>query len=454
MRLKKMSVQGLFGLFDHEIPFNQDGRITILHAPNGYGKTAILKLVAGFFGGSLAVLRQFEFRTLTFELIDGAVVRIVQRDTQVKDRPLARADRYYSISLLHGDETKEFDPLAQRLGPGEKVTRNQFPSHLLERHVPFLQRTGPGSFMDVRNKRLYSYAEALEEFWGYLPESARSKRAHPEWLDELRKAVHCRLIETQRLTTVRMRDPEEFEDDEPTLIPVVQTISDKLVERIEQALAESGTLSQSLDRTFPNRLLRTISPTLPEDEVRRRLLALEQKRAQLTDAGLLEKTVESALIPGETLDNSTLRILSEYIKDAEQKLDVYNFLFVRIELLTRIINNRFQFKKLAIRRHEGFVFTDVVGRRVPLDSLSSGEQHELVLTNDLLFETKENTLLLIDEPEISLHIAWQRNFIPDLKQIIQLAPMDVLISTHSPQLIGSYIDLAVQLRGPKDVEGS
>lgn len=77
--------------------------------------------------------------------------------------------------------------------------------------------------------------------------------------------------------------------------------------------------------------------------------------------------------------------------------------------------------------------------------LSSGEQHELVLFFDLIFGQSEGRLILIDEPEISLHIAWQKRFIPDIKRIIALSPMDVVISTHSPQLISHYRNLVETL---------
>ncbi len=39
MRIAQISITGLFGVFDHVIPLNLDDRITIIHAPNGYGKT-------------------------------------------------------------------------------------------------------------------------------------------------------------------------------------------------------------------------------------------------------------------------------------------------------------------------------------------------------------------------------------------------------------------------------
>ena len=42
MRLAQVTVTGLFGVFDHPIPIHLKERITIMHGPNGYGKTIIL----------------------------------------------------------------------------------------------------------------------------------------------------------------------------------------------------------------------------------------------------------------------------------------------------------------------------------------------------------------------------------------------------------------------------
>jgi predicted ATP-binding protein involved in virulence len=38
MRIQQISVNGLFGIFDHVIPLNMDERITIIHGPNGFEK--------------------------------------------------------------------------------------------------------------------------------------------------------------------------------------------------------------------------------------------------------------------------------------------------------------------------------------------------------------------------------------------------------------------------------
>jgi predicted ATP-binding protein involved in virulence len=79
MRLRQFRVQGLFGLFDHTIPFNLEQRITIIHAPNGYGKTVILQLLSSFFGGSLKIFRSVEFELIQFDFDDEHTITIRKR---------------------------------------------------------------------------------------------------------------------------------------------------------------------------------------------------------------------------------------------------------------------------------------------------------------------------------------------------------------------------------------
>ena len=44
-RIRQVSVTNLFGLFNHTIPLKMDDHITIIHGPNGFGKTMVLKLL-------------------------------------------------------------------------------------------------------------------------------------------------------------------------------------------------------------------------------------------------------------------------------------------------------------------------------------------------------------------------------------------------------------------------
>ena len=64
MRLSRIEVSKLFGVFDHVIPLNLSDRITIIHGPNGYGKTAVLLMVQSGLGNRFAKLRRVQFEKL------------------------------------------------------------------------------------------------------------------------------------------------------------------------------------------------------------------------------------------------------------------------------------------------------------------------------------------------------------------------------------------------------
>jgi|ERR1700722_14807805 len=444
MRLRQLRVRGLFGLFDHTIPLNLDERITIIHAPNGYGKTVILQLLYGFFGGSLRVFRTVEFTLIEFEFDDGHTITVRKR------LPNAKPDTApFTISdQVKGAVHETWDGWS--LDKRENAKSQNY--SMLERFLPHLVRVGRQEYRDQRTGETLSYFDAVERNLEYLPSEFRMQIAPPEWLSKRRRSIHCQLIETQRLMTLQKRETGYWDQSQPAFIPAVKTFSDELTALIEKTLADGGNASSALDRTFPKRVLARLGDVVtdpPSEEfLRKRLTDLEHLRSRLTEVGLLDRSDDSALISQEGFDLATRKFLAEYATDAAKKLEPYEWILPRLELLKRIINDHFQFKILSIVRREGFVLTDSRKKKVALESLSSGEQHELVLVYGLLFKTQPGTLLLVDEPEISLHIAWQKRFLADLRQIIALTPMDVVLATHSPQLIGGSLDLTVQLEAP------
>lgn len=73
--------------------------------------------------------------------------------------------------------------------------------------------------------------------------------------------------------------------------------------------------------------------------------------------------------------------------------------------------------------------------------LSSGEQQILVLAYEVLFRSESQTLVLIDEPELSLHVLWQDTFVEDLTRMGRVRSLQFILATHSPSLIGGRDDL-------------
>lgn len=76
--------------------------------------------------------------------------------------------------------------------------------------------------------------------------------------------------------------------------------------------------------------------------------------------------------------------------------------------------------------------------------LSSGEKQMLVIMLTVLVENGEHYALLMDEPEISLHIEWQKRLIGLIRDINPNA--QIILSTHSPALImDGWMDIVTEV---------
>ncbi|MFZ4701143.1 MAG: AAA family ATPase, partial [Candidatus Methylumidiphilus sp.] len=147
-----------------------------------------------------------------------------------------------------------------------------------------------------------------------------------------------------------------------------------------------------------------------------------------------------------TYKKENAKALYVYIDDIQKKMAVFSGFLEKLKTFTNILNERrFTFKRIDISKDEGFKFSTTHGKPLALGDLSSGEQQEVVLLYELLFKVNSGTLVLIDEPELSLHIAWQKQFLDDLFKIIELQKISVIIATHSPQIINEHWDLTVDL---------
>ncbi len=88
--------------------------------------------------------------------------------------------------------------------------------------------------------------------------------------------------------------------------------------------------------------------------------------------------------------------------------------------------------KHIIRTENEIRFTQI-GEQLKPYQLSSGEKQMLIILLTVLVEDDQSYVLFMDEPEVSLHIEWQKRLI-DL--ILELNPnVQIILTTHSPAVI-------------------
>ncbi len=85
----------------------------------------------------------------------------------------------------------------------------------------------------------------------------------------------------------------------------------------------------------------------------------------------------------------------------------------------------------------GFI-TKYTNKPISIQHLSSGEKQLLIFFTNLIFRVnkKQTGIFVVDEPELSLHLSWQRIFV---EKTMEINPnMQLIFATHSPEFVGKY----------------
>ncbi len=138
----------------------------------------------------------------------------------------------------------------------------------------------------------------------------------------------------------------------------------------------------------------------------------------------------------DNVQNQIIRFVDSLIYTKNYRsLDAYNEVKKKINELFKEFNLQVEFANL---NESKFVFfSNLQGEEFPIYSLSGGEQQLISKLFTLYIGRYKNQVILIDEPEESLHPSWQYRIAPLYKKIADENNCQIILATHSPQIISS-----------------
>lgn len=429
IRVKSIHVKGLFGIYDHDVVLNNDTRMTVIHGPNGVGKTVIFKLAIDLLAGSGSDLLKYPFQLFQINFTN---------DTTLSAKSNSHHDNL-RITSTSGSNTSHID------------IKNDFLNkiaHRLARRLP-INQAGPNLWLDPEtgeilnsNKLVSQYKSRMDGEFDSTSDSPLNKYRNDH--DYIPK-VH--LIEAQRLIKFHTSSSRIYRDKGTQSVQeAVVEYSQQIKIKINTTLAEYGRQAQKLDQTFPQRLLQPKIRPANIIKIKEELENIEQKQEKYKKLGLIEDGFHP-IYGLDQLENNEVQLaaMTVYVTDMKAKLAVLEYLAERVSILLGQINEKLTNKTLFINSEHELAIKTSNGDELPVSCLSSGEQHQIVLSYDLLFRIEANSLVMIDEPELSFHVNWQERFLSDLESIIHVANFDALIATHSPYIVNGRNDLLVSL---------
>ena len=124
-------------------------------------------------------------------------------------------------------------------------------------------------------------------------------------------------------------------------------------------------------------------------------------------------------------------------KDNQEKVNVNVPVPVRVEqrraLLYDIIDKLFSATHKTVDREKKEFTLLFYGEPIDLKVLSSGEKQMLTILLAVYLENEEPYVLFMDEPEVSLHVEWQKQLISIIRKMNP--NVQIILSTHSPAMI-------------------
>ncbi|MCM7278140.1 MULTISPECIES: AAA family ATPase [Enterobacter] len=393
--------------------------ISVIYGDNGSGKTTFLKILHSILEKDESILIQNKVSSvvLYYSYPDGNYDR-----TTIK-RKYESSKRSDSLKK---NETSEYNwtdflnsPLAELSSLSLGVERGV---------INQASRIEPRQIYDyfVRHREilikevdLFSIAHEMSTFLRVTHNKYKS-RSDQNQFEMVKKNLHLQSVKIENI--------------ESLLLEKYKMARITATKRIQSALFDTLSIAITLNETSVDRNHRT---SLPND-FERRLIENKERIIEALDDGEENKFKNKVIqiLSDDNIEEEVSRyrhheILGQLFMNMMNELELEKQMLSSINLLIDTFN-RFliQGKELIIKNEHIYV---KVGRIThSISELSSGERHILTFLCLVLFEGGKRNILIIDEPEISLNIKWQRELLSLFSELIPQT--QIIVASHSPSL--------------------
>ena len=407
--IKSVSVKGLWDVKNININLNED--VNILIGGNGSGKTTFLRILESLLNVDLASIEEIIFDEVEIimeqeeslklviqrlmEDLVSPVYRYILPDGEVIDIRYSDARMIYRSRNMRGI----YQHLKERLEVLVKVSwlsinRLSDYSDKIDRRVSETARTDVDLKLELLMNQIVSYRLQLEtkvnDRTKKFNEDIVSLLLYNSSYDTLPKYDQIQRIQSYNKEDIvtELHKVFSYFGDPRVHTEEIQNHADKIIQVVDKLNSKDGrfTAEEMLSLSLMTRTLAilTLSSTYQADK-----------------AKILEPIT------------MYLDIVAQYLKDKRIDLNVSTG-----ELTPYV--------RLSGKKE----------RELEVNVLSSGEKQLLILLTETLLQQSQPYIFIADEPELSLHIEWQRNLVNSIRNLNPNA--QIIFATHAPEIAANH----------------
>ena len=423
----KIEVKKLFGLYDYSLQISpKQDNIFILYGDNGTGKSTILRLIYHMLTSEYGRAHKTYLANVAFELFeitfDDNTVISVKRKTTSKD-----LKGVYTLCLKNGNNTISCI----------------IPSEYNEENHEYSVRLN--MFDEIRRLTYQQLVEKLNEFNVFYISDKRNE----ENIDSNYDINYKKHQQTEDPIAKEMRSLHEW-------IKAQALAANKK--------GEEGT-SDIYSRILSKLGKSTTDNNKTLDDIIDEFNKLDDRAKSYIQMGFISETnykdvFEMLSKVKDKNKEAAANILTPYLEVQNKKLDALDNLVDTLIFFNKSLNDYLYDKRVDYSVSQGFKFyRDIKGEtgyseknneEIDVKKLSSGERQLLRLFGMVIQKSDTCPIIIIDEPELSLNIKWQRRLLSTLSYFVRNTKAQFVIATHSFEILSSHLDNTVRI-GPKDL---
>lgn len=432
-----VDVKKLFGEFDYhlDIANGQEHNLTVLYGDNGCGKTTLLKLLVHIlspepYAGHRTAIGNTPFRQFTVTLTDGYEISATRIGKSLTGEFTLSVDKN-GARLVHYIWTPD-DTRAKR-----------------QREIVF-----EGAM--IYHAKVVDDIARDDDYMKFCQTMA-TLDVSVHLLSDSRKVLS---FQTHRRG--QNVDLTDFDDESTWLTrairDAVQTVSSLTIAGTNRGFESSNQIYKKI----ASQLISASSDTrVPPPELREqlqiRLRFLGSRNEAFSQFGLTSTFEVDDLI--ETLKRASDEqivildnVLRPYLDGVQARLDALNEAQKVASSFSELMSDFYGRKQVVLNLSEGVSIKTRLGQSLKPDQLSSGEQQLMLILCNAITARHRSVVFAIDEPELSLNVKWQRKLVDALLQILEGSRCQLLLATHSIELLAKYRAHTVHLTETDEIE--
>lgn len=413
-KVSSIEVSGFWQTKTASANFRDD--VNIIIGRNGTGKTTFMNIVHAVLAVDGEALFDNPFKSVTLNLSDGKRTRTVRADrVETKESPFPIieyhiSNRRFTALLVGSDDGRSMSLVGIRRRSSEDLQRiKQELNSLVSVASLSVYRIGGDTDPEMRERmgkrmvspvdqRLLSLMHRLTQYQLELSSEARDVSVQLQ-RDVLTSLLYAELNNNERSYNLDFDEVTE----KNSLVSAYKQLGvagTEITKRIQNHIAAVGSTIKNIQ------------------------LATSKSSNEVTE-------LDASRIDFSALESFKLtRKVVEKSLQAETKTEaIFSQVNLFIETLKSFINDK------SFSFGSGGLIVATEGP-LPLAKLSSGEKQLLILFIEALLQRQKPYIFLADEPELSLHIAWQRNIIAAIRSLNPNA--QIVVATHSPEIAGKF----------------